>query len=434
MTGDPHASLALFGPRDENQEAPRQPAAVPPRASAKPPPRDYHELFASNENDILSKENPAFSPQKENRGLKAQSANPPPRDYHDLFVGNDSDASPGADTKNSSPQKGNKITTAGPIPKKGGAGKHCLPSRLFEATDTEPGSPGTLQEKYIKPHPQKFNHFDFDEDKQDDKTRPVQTRPKTKHQSQWDFEGFMTPEKVPQKIRDQDVRHFGWSDDEPNIDSPIKLPTVVQPRPDSKANFEFKDDGTPASGRRPAGYPRAQGLKDGMGLYRNNVINDPDRSSSPEKNSHPLATVTNLPERRKELDPQFSLADDSPINTSLGGTNKPVPGTRIRAVRMMDSQWEASDESPKPIHHTQASDNANHGGLSSRDKGGYSSTSNRNSRIKTGGDGMGGKKGAGRTWGFGSESDEDGPGGANSGKFQAGRKQQAPKENSFWDF
>ena len=428
----------MTGAQDKNQETSYQAAAVAPRASAKPPPRDYHDLFAGNESDTSPAAKSGYSPQKENRGLKAKSANPPPRDYHDLFVGNESDASPVANTKTSSPQKSDKTTTSGLHAPKGGAGKHFLPSRLFEADNSEPGAPGTPevpQEKFIKPHPKKFNHFDFNGENEDDTAKPIQIRPKTKHQSQWDFEDFMTPEKVPQKIRDQDVRHFGWSDDEPNLDSPVKQPKVIRPRPDSKANFEFKDDGTPASGRRP-GHPRGQSANNGMSLYRNNVINDSDRSSSPEKKSHPLSTVTNLQERRKDLDPQFSLTDDSPADHSSKGNNKPVPESRNKAVKMMDAQWEASDESPRPSHKPQNSngENTEYSILSSRDQGDYSSTSNRNFGIKTGGDGMGGKKGTGRTWGFGSERDEDGQAGANRGKVKAGKKQQAPKENTFWDF
>lgn len=429
-------SPAKNAPRDRNQETLYQPTVISSRASAKPPQRDYQDLFASHGSDPSPEEQPGSSPQKGNRGLKAQSANPPPREYHELFVGDESDASPAAKAKNPSPQKENKMMTPGSIAPKGGAGKHFLPSRLFETGDSQPGAPGTPEyskENHIKPHPKKFNHFDFDENSEDNKREPAQSRPNTKHQAQWDFKDFMTPEQVPQKIRDQDVRHFGWGDDEPNHDSPIKHPNMQQPRPDSKANFEFRDDGTPAGGRRPLGHPRGQSAKNGMDLYRNHVIDDLDQNSNPEKKSHPLSTVTNLPEQRKGLDPHFSMADDSPTNNSSNRTSKPVPEARAKAVKMMNAQWETSDESPRPNHKTQNSDGADYGGLSLRDKGDYSSTNNRNNGIKTGGDGMGGKKGAERTWGIGSESDEDGKGRANISKFQPSRRQQAPKENSLWD-
>ena len=50
-TRDPHASLSLFAARDPNEQGPQayegpKPA---PRASAKPAPRDYGELFAGGD-------------------------------------------------------------------------------------------------------------------------------------------------------------------------------------------------------------------------------------------------------------------------------------------------------------------------------------------------------------------------------------------------
>ncbi|KAK5181015.1 hypothetical protein LTR16_010435, partial [Cryomyces antarcticus] len=51
-TRDPHASLALFGPRDVSQDSNdslNYGPYVAPRVSAKPQPRDYGELFAGDE-------------------------------------------------------------------------------------------------------------------------------------------------------------------------------------------------------------------------------------------------------------------------------------------------------------------------------------------------------------------------------------------------
>ena len=50
-TRDPHASLNLFAARDPNEHAPGdyQGQRHAPRASAKPPPRQYNELFAGGE-------------------------------------------------------------------------------------------------------------------------------------------------------------------------------------------------------------------------------------------------------------------------------------------------------------------------------------------------------------------------------------------------
>lgn len=440
VTRDPHASLALFAPREEEEDS-SAPAAVAPRASAKPPPRDYH----------------------------------------DLFVGNESDASPVSKEKIASPQKDNM--TPGPIAPKGGAGKNYQPSRLFDTENSQPGAPGTPIEpsgKFIKPDPKKYNHFEFGDG--NEKQKPIAARPKSKHQNNWDFADFMTPDKVPIKIRGQDVRHFGWSDDEPVMDSPAKHPAVAKARPDAKTNFDFQDDGTPGGERRP-GHPRGQGNVKGLGMYQNDVFDESDRPPSPEKKGHPLA---NLKDRRKNFDPHFSMTDDSP-SQSANFNKQPIPEARAKVVQQMGSQWEASDQSPGP-HPTSNTENVissgdkenvlsvggnKHVGIKSSGDGmggkkgagrswgfgddtpdpqtvsktgdrsnmiseGKENISNGDGKqhvgIKNGGDGMGGKKGAGRSWGFGDDSDEDGVGGLNGGKFQASKIQQAPKDSGFWDF
>ena len=442
VTRDPHASLALFAPREEEKDS-SAPAAVAPRTSAKPPPRDYH----------------------------------------DLFVGNESDASPVSREKIASPQKENMLP--GPIAPKGGAGKNYQPSRLFDTENSQPGTPGTPIEssgKFIKPDAKKYNHFEFGPGNEGQNL--VAARPKSKHQNNWDFADFMTPDKIPTKVRGQDVRHFGWSDDEPVMDSPAKHPAVAKARPDVNTNFEFQDDGTPGGERHP-GLPRGQANTKGFGMYQNNVFGESDLPPSPEKKGHPLA---NLKDRRKNFDPHFSMTDDS-SSQSANNTKQPIPEARAKVVQQMGAQWEASDQSPaayptskiEDVINSASGDKENilngggnkHVGIMSGGDGmggkkgagrswGFGEDSpgpqavNKNEnrinsisgdkknisngggekhmRIKNGGDGMGGKKGAGRSWGFGDDSDEDGVGGMNGGKFQASKIQQAPKDSGFWDF
>ena len=432
VTRDPHASLDLFAPRQEEEDF-AAPQAIAPRGSARPPPRDYYDLFVGNESDASPQSKyKATSPQKENGGIrapKAQFAKPPPRDYHDLFVGNESDTSPIPENKHKSPQKENM--TPSNIAPKGGSGKNFQPSRLFETDDAQPDTPGASTEspdKRYKVDPKKYHHFEFGDG--NDKQQPMAARPKTKHQSQWDFEDFVTPNKVAPKIRGQDVRHFGWSDDEPIFDSPAKHPAVAKARPDANPHFEFQDDGFQVDDRRPAGYPRGQGNVKGAGLYQNNIFDESDQSSSPEKQGHPLATVTNLQNKRKDFDQHFSLTDDSP---SQGDTKaKHIPEARAKVVSQLGGQWEASDISivPQPPRKNEEIVNPIPGDKENYSNGG----GKKHVGIKSGGDGMGGMKGSERTWGLGDESDEDGVRGANGGKFLAGKKQQAPKESGFWDF
>ena len=432
VTRDPHASLSLFGPREEGDEASD---TMAPRASAiaKPAPRDYHDLFVGNESDASPQTKARDkSPKKDNGGIcapKAQSANPPPRDYHDLFVGEDLNVSPGAKGRTAFPKK--EITTPAHMAPKGGAGKNYQPSRLFGMDNSAPGTSGTPNqspEKLRKPDPKKYNHFEFSHEADAPKMMPV--LPKSKHQSNWDFEDFSTPQAPKNKIRGQDVRHFGWEDDEPVMDSPAKHPPVAKARPDATANFEFQDVSTPAGDRRPAGHIRGAGTaRSGTGMYVNNIFDEEDQPPSPEQKGRPLSTVTNLKDRRKDFDPHFSMTDDSP---SAELQKPPIPEARAKVVSQMGAQWKAADSSPglRPT-----SEDADRNQQINGNKENYTNGSAvRHQGVKTGGDGMGGKKGTVRSWGFGDDSDEDGVGQKNGGKFQASKIQQAPKENAFWDF
>ena len=442
VTRDPHATLALFAPRDEEQD-PSLPTAVARRASAKPPPRDYH----------------------------------------DLFVGNESDASPVTREKVASPKKENM--TPGPVAPKGGAGKNYQPSRLFETDKSQPGTPTTPVEssgKFIKPDPKKFSHFEFGDG--DNKQQPMAARPKSKHQNNWDFADFVTPDKVPTKIRGQDVRHFGWSDDEPVMDSPLKHPAVAKSRPDADTNFDFHDNGISGTERHP-NQSRGQASAQSYGVCQNNVFVENDVPPGPEEKGRPLA---NLKDRRKNFDPQFSMTDKSP-SQPVNINKQPITEARAKVVQQMGAQWEASDQSlvshltgkSEDMLNSTSGDKENilsgggnkHIGIKSsgdgmggkrgaglswgfgddspglqpagknQNRGNPTSGDNKNVLngdgkthvgIKNGGDGMGGKKGAGRSWGFGDDSDEDGAGGMNGGKFQASKLQQAPNDTAFWEF
>lgn len=354
---------------------------------------------------------------------KAQSAKPPPRDYHDLFVGHESDASPASKDKPSSPLK--NITSPIPMAPKGGAGKNFQPSRLFENIGTE--ATGTAQAYHGKgrqAQSKHHEHFQFGDGNDDDSAaQPMRTeKAKTKgHQSNWGFEDSTTPEKVPVKNRPHETRHFGWSDDEPVMNSPIKNVARHQPRPDAKAQFEFQDDGTPANERRPAGQPRGNVKASGMGLYEDNLFNEdadgPDAEA--RKKNNPLSTVTNLQQRGKAFDHQFNIQDEpSPARNE---TSKDVPENRKKASKMMESQWEASDMSPAPAQEKRGKENF------------PTAAGAKNIGIKSEGDGMGGKKGGGRGWGFGDDSDGDNAGVGKTKKFHAERKQR-PGETRNWGF
>ncbi|KAG9243067.1 hypothetical protein BJ878DRAFT_136892 [Calycina marina] len=440
VTRDPHASLALFAPRDKTIVQ-SQPGAVAPRSSARPALRDYH----------------------------------------DLFVGNESDQSPQSQSKEFTHAKEG---FASPGIAKGGAGKNFAPSRLFDQDD----------EYSVRPSPSKpliankYQHFAFDDgtDAQNS-PRPSQApRAKSKHDTNWGFEDFNTPAKVvPSKginnFRSNDVRHWGDSDNEV-VDSPVKVKKIDKPRRDAETHFEFKDDGIPPGGKRVFGRPRGAGGNSGMGLYTNNLYDDENGGPAKGNNSTSVKTIANTNDRRKDFDPHFAMADEySPIPKK-----DHVSDDRAKAIKMMDANWSAYDPTQSPLQkeNIPASPSTSRQTTSSREPlseatnmpirsekginiagdgmgsrkaaenqeishkaitvagdgmgsrkvvGGVEPTAKKG--INVGGDGMGGRKGTGRQWGFGDDSDAEDEDNRPT-KHQTGKTQGKPQPTGgdFWDF
>ncbi|TVY58313.1 hypothetical protein LSUE1_G010169, partial [Lachnellula suecica] len=336
-TRDPHATLSLFAPREKNiQEA--LPSVVAPRASSKPAARDYG----------------------------------------DLFVGNESDQSTPSRGRNDSPSKYSNVMA------KGGAtaSKNYAPSRLFDNEENSPARPSPMKET----NPKKYQHFDFgDGSDPTDAPAPRKEVKASRHGSQWGFNDFNTPAKVvPTKgLRTNEVRHWGNSDDEV-MDSPIKNKKVDKPRKDAETHFEFQDDGTPEGGeRRIIGRPRGQGQNNGLGLYKNNLYDDETGGEAGGDEPKKFRPIANTQDRRKDFDPHFAMTDDSPASKQ---EPKHISDDRAKAVKMMDANWSAYDQSPSQKENIPASPSTSR--PSTRDP--LSEATNRG--IKTDGDGMGGKK------------------------------------------
>jgi len=391
---DPHASLNLFAPREKN---------LPESTSAAPVAR-------------------------------ASSAKPPPRNYHDLFVGNESDQSPGSPTRTpvreraESPSKNNVMA-------KGGASKSFAPSRLFDTEEVDsPVKASPMKET----NPKKYQHFDFG-DGQDAPAPPTEVK-KSRHGSQWQFDDFNTPAKaVPSKVlRTNEVRHWGNEDDS-LVDSPIKNKKVDKPRRDAETHFEFVDDGGPEDGtRRIVGRPRGQGQNNGLGLYKNNLYDDETGGEMGGDEPTKFRPIANTKDRRKDFDAHFAMQDESPAHTP---TTKHISEDRAKVVKMMDANWTAYDESPNQKENVPASPSTSR----TNTKGPLSEATNVMSHrndghkgIMTGGDGMGGKKGTSRQWGIGDESDNEETAAINNkpSKFRTGKQQGKSQATGgdFWDF
>ncbi|ESZ90315.1 hypothetical protein SBOR_9301 [Sclerotinia borealis F-4128] len=391
-TRDPHASLSLFAPR-ENVVHESRPAAVAASVSAKPIERDYQDLFVNNDSD--------------DSAALAESS------------------------------KGGS---------KAGATKRFAPSRLFDNDEQEFPSDSPVREKskdpMYRPNPARYDHFDMtDASEGENPIRPVSGKGgKGQHQSQWGFDDFQTPQKVvPTKVlRAAEVRHWGNSDDEV-LDSPVKLKKTDKPRKDAQPHFEFRDESTPQQERRIVGRPRGQGNNNGLGLYKDTLFDNGSETPASKK----LAVgLPNAKDRHKDFDLHFSMADNSPVT---GQAPAPMGGDRAKAVKMMDANWDTYDQSPIKKNSQKENDpsspirsNSTKEPLSEIDTA--SNRTDQKTGIKTMGDGMGGNKGAGRSWGFGDDSDGEESGGLNGAgsKFRNGRPGKAQNQKSiggdFWDF
>ncbi|CAH0049838.1 unnamed protein product [Clonostachys solani] len=300
-------------------------------------------------------------------------------------------------------------------PAKAGQGKNFQPMRLFdreqedpEDEDTPKGRPSS---QYIRPNPRKFQHFDF-ADGSDPQDAPeagvtIDKRQKSKHDSQWDFEDFVTPSKPkPSKgVRYQDVRH--WDTDREALKGETPAPPAGKGRRDAESHFELQDDGERVV------HPNNKNMRqrgsvhnDQLNLYKDRTLQE---GASPEPNKA-LGNITNLAHRGKDFDPHFTMTDDpSPEEASA---SRHVPEGRQKAVKMMGANWSAYDESPKQ-----------------KENQAGAPTVKDDSRIHIAGDGMGGRKGTNRDWLYGEEGEQPAPKPAPTRKGNLTSQQR-----SFWDF
>ncbi|KAK7542903.1 uncharacterized protein J3D65DRAFT_233888 [Phyllosticta citribraziliensis] len=293
FAGDPHASLSLFQPSSnhEDDDVPR--TSLAPRAtSAKPPPRDLHEILS-----------PERAPSTGNASIQA----------------------------------------------KAGASKNFQPIRLFDEDDDPTQSPSKSPTRG-KAGPKKYGHFEFgDGEEATPKALANKSGLKTKkHAPQWDFEDFVTPEKHSVKVHAQNERHFGWSDDEVE-ETPMKRPVVHQPRAGTQAHFEFNDDATPTADKVKA--PRLRAQNKGLGLYKDSVLgegSDGDDAGTSSKTDalNNVTKMVNNEGRTRAFDSHFVMADSSPNTGAQAGESENVAAPKSK--KGLDTNWALYDQSPRP--------------------------------------------------------------------------------------
>jgi hypothetical protein len=376
---DPHASLDLFAPREEQENIAA--SVVSPYAGRRPRQRSFTEILGDE---------PVEEPGSPSNGRE----------------------------RSMSPSKA--------IAPKVGAGKHFQPMRIFEAEEdnTGPDTPDRNRspERFVRPNPKKYQHFDFD----DGSEAPPPSAPKadadaaakkSKRDSQWSFADFETPQKPIASRgmhRARDVRHWGTENDVLE-NTPAPNAPVPKPRRDAEAHFELRDDGPASDESRNAGRPPRGTLhNEGLHLYENRL--HVEEGSVPSPGPPPLGNITNLGGRAKDFEAHFNLTDESPHHANANNNQEPakVPEDRKKVVKMMESSWAGYDKS-SPVSQKENS-NPNPARPAGEDRG-----------IVIAGDGMGGKKGSSRAWFTGEGEDQVNP------QKKGGRGPPAKSDN-FWDF
>ncbi|KAL2862040.1 hypothetical protein BJX68DRAFT_15878 [Aspergillus pseudodeflectus] len=343
---DPYAADSLFdliSPSKDGAEPVRLPRAP---ASAKPPPREYNELFVGDEENDAPDATPSRSRTVAPKAGAGKNYRP-----SRIF-----DADEVEDLKE-----------ATPVAPKAGAGKNYRPSRIFD--DDETAAHETHEQIAYRANTKRFDHFELGGDNSSREIKPTASRPGSRHVNHWDFQDFETPEKPRRKPRGQEVRHFGWSDDEPDQDSPPARPRVVQPRRDAETHFQLTDAEEEQNGARIIRSYQNKGL----GLYKDTLYAEADEGVAEESarpnsaEERPLSVVHNGPNRQKDFASHWDVTDEEqPANGNVNHENKkPLATTdRLKAVKMLESSWDTYDEASKhckatPPPHRRALRNVN---------------------------------------------------------------------------
>ncbi|KAL3478993.1 hypothetical protein BJX99DRAFT_94733 [Aspergillus californicus] len=349
---DPHAAGSLYellSPSSDRTQPVRAPRAP---ASAQPPPREYSELFVGDDGNDA----PVATPSRTRIHPKAGAG----KNYRPSRI---FDADEAENVQEGTPKAGagkhyrpSRIFDADeaegaqegiPVAPKAGASKNYLPSRIFDDDETVAHEkPGQIA---YRANAKRYDHFDLGDNDSKREMNIPGLRPGSRQDKHWDFGDTATP-KLRRPARGEEVRHFGWSDDEPD-DTPPRKPRVLHPRRDAETHFQLVD---PDVGDQNGRIIRSFQNK-GMGLYKdtlyseeNNIDADDDTKSTASKD-HPLSAVHNGPNRQKDFQNHWDVTEeDEPADSKVSLENKKPTSDRLKAVKMLEPQWDTYDQSPEP--------------------------------------------------------------------------------------
>jgi hypothetical protein len=342
--------------------------------SARPPPRDPSELF-------FSEPEPDSTPRARARDSIISPRAGADRHYQPVrvFGGGDGDG----DEPSESPIKPKLGSNKGfqavrvfdqddgpdeatPQHARAGASKNFHAIRVFEQDGVD-AEPAALR---YKTHPNKFGHFELGDEA--NASREVHDLPSVRSRPipDWNFDDYNTPEKPRRKLRAQDERHFGWSDNEDEaIETPAPRPRVVQPRRDARTHLSLADNAL-TSDAEDAPVPQKRMISSfhnkGLGLYDNNLYdeegtptpldqdseNDTTTTNGGGAKKQPLGVVANDAYRKKDFDAHWEVHDPSVEERQQQAREKaenlrPASSDRAKSVQSMAMpSWDAYDTSP----------------------------------------------------------------------------------------
>lgn len=288
------------------------------------------------------------------------SAKPAPRQWDELFASDEalSTPAPNRNTRSPSPGKaeGNDL--------KAGAGKNFGENRLFDRREGGEREPSQERRKVDGARNGQSFVLGHGEDAPPmDGNRPASAKA-MKQMNKWDFEDFTTPEKVAAKVQPEQERHIGPGYDEvqckrmnaasgatslswfsqDEVESPQKRPIVHAPRPDADAHFKMTDASSPAAERNFKNI-RADAFE--------NHCDSGTAGYGTNGNKQPLGTIknTNNSRRGNEFNnPHFSVNGNSP-NTQDENANAHANARGTTASKdhnEMQPHWRMEDTPEKP--------------------------------------------------------------------------------------
>lgn len=331
---DPYAADSLFdllSPTKADAEANNDEEKPRPSSPGKRHTRDPY--AAESLTELLSPSKPDTSAPV--RPYAPSAANPTSRQYGELFVRDDEDETPAP------PSDAEKVVA----PK---ASSHYQGSRIFQEDDT------TEDRAFYKNDPRKYNHFEIGGDNAELEVKEKPNRGKSRHQSQWDFSDFTTPEKPARTQPAEEARSFGYGDEGEQTESPPAKPRVFKPRRDAEVHFDMTDDNMGGDdGRIISSYQNR-----GQRLYQNRLFDDENDEAVPsekETKHEPLSVVGNNANRKKDFDPHWEMTDVSPAPSKVDRENvREIPSDRAKSIKQMESSWDNYDQSPEPVRTTTA--------------------------------------------------------------------------------